>query len=1133
MRFVADIHIHSRFSRATSRDLDLEHLELWAMRKGVTVVGTGDFTYPAWFSEIKDRLEPAEPGLFRLKADRSSSGSFGHADDSWTPASHLPVRFMLSVEISNIYKKGGRVRKVHNLILAPDMESAEKINLALERIGNIRSDGRPILGLDSKDLLEIVLESSEGSFLIPAHIWTPWFSMLGSKSGFDSVEECFEDLAPHIFALETGLSSDPAMNWRLSSLDRYALVSNSDAHSAPNLAREANVFNTDLSFFAIRKALESRDPERYLGTIEFFPQEGKYHFDGHRKCNMCLSPRETRKRGGLCPVCDKPVTVGVMHRIEELADRDLGIKPSGAPDYRSLIPLPEIISEIVQVGKASKKVMGEYIRLLERLGPELAILERMPIEDIAAESELVAEAIRRMRVGKVIIKEGYDGEYGTITLFEKGELKSLSSQMMLFAGKSRPAKEEKKGSERIIPESTPGTPGHLDQENPHHPSPSSFSKVSPQASASPLMAGLNPEQVQAVKAERGPIMIVAGPGAGKTRTLTHRIAYLILEKGVRPEKTLAITFTNKAKDEMAERLRVLITEPEAYSVITIKTFHSLGLLIIREEAEGLGLPPNPVILSEDQRLEVLSEITGTRSRMNLRPALTQVSNAKQMLILPDDLPEGPRKEEWESEGSGEFAAFYRAYQESLKKNHALDFDDLILVPVRLFKANEAIRRRWQARFDSISIDEYQDLNHAQYELVKLISRSGENLCVIGDPDQSIYGFRGSEVKYFFSFSKDYPGSKIFHLEKNYRSSECILKASQQVIIHLSNPERPRFFSDVPGPKLALAELASERAEAEFVVHQIEQMVGGTGFFSLDSGRVDSREDAGGMSFSEFAVLYRMDALSKPFLEAFERSGIPFQKVGDAPLASEDVKPLLAVLGFLMMPDCEITARGALEFLLAKEGPEAFQKFSAFCRKQNLPLWEGLKKRHRELAGHLQNLKSQIGKTLIADLIDGVLDLPHFPLPKSDSLIAARKFLQKAGGPFRLNMDQFLESMALASPQDFYDERADRVALLTLHAAKGLEFDAVFIIGCEQGIIPYLSGERSQKEIEEERRVFYVGMTRARRWLYLTRAKKRALFGPVKERSPSPFLQDIQEELTRRAALPSRKAPKAEAQLKLF
>src|SRR5580700_4659258 len=314
MRFHADLHVHSKYSRATSRDLDLEHLYYWAARKGIAVVGTGDCVHPAWLAELKDKLVPDAPGLFRLKDD------IAEAIAQKLPVScRGPVRFMLSVESSTIYKKGDRTRKVHHLIYAPDFPTVDRITARLARIGNIASDGRPILGLDSRDLLEIALDGGPGAYLVPAHIWTPWFAALGSQSGFDSIVECYGDLAPHIFAVETGLSSDPAMNWRLSFLDRYRLVSNSDAHSPGKLGREATAFDGEMDYFAIKSALETG--AGYAGTVEFFPEEGKYHLDGHRKCAARLTPRETLANGGRCAVCGEPVTVGVLHRVEMLADR--------------------------------------------------------------------------------------------------------------------------------------------------------------------------------------------------------------------------------------------------------------------------------------------------------------------------------------------------------------------------------------------------------------------------------------------------------------------------------------------------------------------------------------------------------------------------------------------------------------------------------------------------------------------------------------------------------------------------------------------------------------------------------------------------------------------------------------------
>lgn len=422
MKFIADFHLHSKYSRATSKEADLENLAKWAKIKGIQVLGTGDFTHPAWLKELKEKLEPAEAGLFRIKNSRDEA------------------RFILTGEISCIYSKNGKVRKIHIIIFSPSFEITEKINTHLSWIGNLKSDGRPILGLDAKELAKIALGASSQCLIVPAHIWTPWFSIFGSKSGFNSVEECFEELASHIFAMETGLSSDPAMNWRLSTLDKYTLISNSDAHSGPKLGREANVFEGNkLSYEAIARAIKKGGREypddslKLVSTIEFFPEEGKYHFDGHRLCNVRFSPEETKKYGGICPNCGKPVTVGVMSRVEELADRPAGAKPKTAVPFLSLVPLQEIIAESFSQEVYSKSVQEEYQKLISCFENEFKILIEVPIEEIKNVSLKVAEGIKRMRDGKVKLIPGYDGEFGKVLFFQgEEEKKAEARQKRLF-----------------------------------------------------------------------------------------------------------------------------------------------------------------------------------------------------------------------------------------------------------------------------------------------------------------------------------------------------------------------------------------------------------------------------------------------------------------------------------------------------------------------------------------------------------------------------------------------------------------------------------------------------------------------------------------------------------------------------
>lgn len=639
MFFYADLHIHSKYSRATSKDCNLEQLAIWAQKKGLGVISTGDFTHPAWFNEIKEKLVEDGNGAFRLKPEIEKQ----------IFKTSAPVRFLLSVEISTIYKKGDKTRKVHHVVFVPDMKAAGNFRDKLGAIGNINSDGRPILGLDSRDLLETTLEAGEGSYIIPAHIWTPWFSVLGSKSGFDSIEECYGDLSDHIFAVETGLSSDPEMNWRVSKLDKFRLVSNSDAHSPSKLAREATVFDTSPDYYSIMNALKTGNG--YVGTVEFFPEEGKYHEDGHRKCNVCLSPEETKKLNGICPVCGKPMTIGVLNRVCELADRNFNntYKPDTAGKVFSLVPLPEIISEIMQVGPASKSVTNEYERLIRKYGSEFSILREVPVEDISKDSPLLGEGISRLRAGKVIKHAGYDGEYGVIRLFEDSELVKknfINLKLDIDIPKSLP-----KPAAAKLPEA-------------YFTAPKTENQPAFQANKneSQKKSDLDKFQKAAVENTHNRLLIIAGPGSGKTTVLTRRIAYLIKETGVPAEKFLAITFTRRAAGEMRERLHKLLPDNAEY--INIHTFHSLCLSILKENYEKAGLSEDFKVISEQEKtLYKEEEIT------------------KDMLV----------------------------------------FDDLITLTVKLFEDYPEIAQTYRERFQYLSVDEYQDIDENQYKLIKHLS----------------------------------------------------------------------------------------------------------------------------------------------------------------------------------------------------------------------------------------------------------------------------------------------------------------------------------------------------------------------------------------------------------------------------
>ncbi|HEX7181814.1 MAG TPA: UvrD-helicase domain-containing protein [Thermoanaerobaculia bacterium] len=1045
MLFYADLHVHSKYSRATSRDCDLEHLALWARRKGITVVGTGDFTHPAWFEEIRSKLVPAEPGLFRLRPEIERE-----VEQRLPPSCHGPTRFLLEVEISTIYKKGDRTRKIHHLIYAASLDTAARLRERLAAIGNIAADGRPILGLDSRHLLEITLESGPDAYLIPAHVWTPWFAVLGSKSGFDSVEECYGDLASHIFAVETGLSSDPPMNWRVSRLDRFTLVSNSDAHSPPMLGREACSFDTDLDYFAIRRSLETG--EGYRGTVEFFPEEGKYHLDGHRACNVRLEPPETRRLQGLCPACGKPLTVGVMHRVEELADRPEDAQRARMSPFRCLVPLPEVVSEILGVGPKTRGVEQAISQLVAKLGPEIDILERLPLEEVARAGDgLLLEALTRLRAGQVRRDAGYDGEYGVIRLFEPDEIRGRSVVAPLFAPHAMgEAPTSPKGATAwdagCQPRSgggdacvssgllklggfSPGveTPGFM-------PAPPIGALPSKHPRTSNLLSGLDPDQRAAAEVVDGPLLIVAGPGTGKTRTLTHRLAHLVAERGVPPEHCLAVTFSHRAAAEMQQRMASLL--PDAADRLLVATFHGLGLTLLREQAGEAGLAQGFRVATPAERIEIVREL------FDLSP-----SKAERLLEEIGELRRQGRSMERDE---------VAAYEEAMGNRDLLDFDDLLLRPLSLLRERLDLADLYRRRFRWISIDEYQDIDPLQYALVRLLAPPGANLCAIGDPDQSIYRFRGADVSFFLRFREDWPGARLVHLTRNYRSTRTLVEAACQAIRRGSLVPDRRLVAvrDGAAERIVVQRAASERAEAELVVHTLERLLGGTSSFSFDSGRV-GYEDSTGLSFGDVAILYRTEAQTPPLIEALGRAGIPFQKRSHRPLADQPgVRAILPVL----------------------------------------------QKRAQEESRVEALLERTVVELTSSESVD--------PMTLASGVELLRPLAIRAGE----DLEGFLAEIAVGGEVDTWDPRAERVSLLTLHASKGLEFPVVFLVGCEDGLLPLTWPGSGDAELSEERRLFFVGITRACSRLFLFHSRKRTLRGQTLEPQPSPFLADLEEAL---------------------
>ena len=1076
MAFYADLHLHSKFARATSSDADLEHMALWAAKKGVGVLATGDFTHPGWLAEITNKLVPAEPGLFRLRPDLEE-----WVAQQLPAAARQPLRFILQVEISTIYKQGDRTRKVHHCIYMPHLAGVKRLVAHLARIGNLKADGRPILGLDSRDLMKITLESCDDAFLIPAHIWTPWFAVLGSKSGFESIAECYADLTPHIFALETGLSSDPPMNWRLSQLDRFQLVSNFDAHSPAKIGREACVFDCALDYFAMRDAL--RTGRGYSGTVEFFPEEGKYHLDGHRQCGVCCEPEETREYRGFCPTCGKELTVGVMHRVCALADRPEGARSPNAKPFRSLIPLAEVLAEIHRVGPGSRKVADAYEKLVRDLGPELFILEQAPVQEIQkAGSALLAEGIARMRQGRVHRRAGYDGEYGVIRLFTDDELARRDGVSLLFEMPDQEAQTLKpavsqvsKPAEAVKPEALPTRTHPADLEV----GDTANSEIC--ATELPLacdaLAGLDPEQRAAAEIAAGPLLIIAGPGTGKTRTLTHRIAYLVAHHGVAPENVLAVTFTNRAATEMKERLHKLL--PSTAASISVITFHGLGWRILREHGPRLSLPASFRIASPAERLALLRD----RFKLSAQKAarlLKHVSEWKQGAATP---------------ANAEVIAANAAFRE----RGWVDFDDLIAQPVELLEKHPDLREQYRQRFRHVSVDEFQDIDARQYRLVQLLAPTDGSLCVIGDPDQAIYSFRGTDTRFFRQFAADYPAVRTVQLRRNYRSSRAIVQGAIQAIAPSSLVEdRVLEVLNANDTKITIHEAPTDKAEAEFVVHTIEQLIGGSGFFAFDSGRVESSESRSDYAFSDFAVLYRTGAQADTIVEALARSGIPFQRHSHVPLAErEDVQTLLA---------------------------------ATRAQPDELPVFDRLKAALENPRSEIRNPKESRSPKAKDEspVASGGSDLGFL----SDFILRFSDSASRCGR----DLARFESELALLSDADLWDPRADRVSLLTLHASKGLEFPVVFLTGCEDGLLPLrFGGKEDAATLSEERRLFFVGMTRARERLLLTHAKKRLWRGQLRQQPLSPFVTAIEQELLERSQLPALKQlekPTA-AQLDLF
>ena len=1031
--YIADLHIHSRYSRATSKDGDLPHLDLWARRKGIDLLGTGDLTHPAWRAEMKDQLIPAGEGVYTLREDLRLAGL----------APGRAPRFVITGEISSIYKRGGKTRKVHNLILLPSLEAADALSAKLEAIGNIHSDGRPILGLDSRDLLELTLESCPDAEFVPAHIWTPHFAMFGAFSGFDTIQECFGDMAPYIHGVETGLSSDPPMNWRVSALDKMTLLSNSDAHSPAKLGREANLIDSGRTYPELVRAI--RTGEGFEGTIEFFPEEGKYHLDGHRSCGVCLTPLETVQRDGLCPVCGKKLTIGVEHRVEELADRPVGYRPAGAKPFESLAPLPEVIAASTGTSPAAKKTQALYEEMLQALGPEFAILREVPTEDIAKTAgACVAEGIRRLRAGKVERRPGFDGEYGTITLLTPSEIQQMSGQVSLFAaGGLQPA-----------------------------PSPQVLHPQRKAAAAPPLPKNteeLNEQQREAVVAKEAAVAVIAGPGTGKTKTLVARIAHLVEVCGAKPEEITAVTFTNQAATEMRQRLEKRLGGKRAVAKMTIGTFHAVCLRLLGD-VQLLGSAE-----AAREAGALLREYRCSLSPTTFLQAVSKVKNGSSCAAAGVE-------EEW-----------YNAYQTRLKQLGVLDLDDLLLHALERDTAG-------QRRFTHLLVDEFQDINDVQYRLVKKWSSGKESLLVIGDPDQAIYGFRGASGHCFQRLEKDLPALRQIRLTENYRSTPEILRAAQPVI--QKNPGGARGLSPnrASGAAVRLIQGESDLAEGIFIAKEIGRMAGGVDMLEADRGQYRGPVRA----FSDIAVLCRTHRQLQLVEKCLAHDDIPCVVAGRQDFwEKKEVQGTMAFFRSLTCPQDAQAFETALALLWNCPADLIPKARGVYCQPQ-----ASAEKALGILSAEPFLKKWAEGVELFLPLVEK--ESPWKLMDLWQEWAGVQLQLLRNTAVFYPTFHALWEAALLGQEGDLRRASDSRwqsgaVRLMTFHGAKGLEFPVVFLAGVNAGVLPMESSSRPA-DVEEERRLFYVGMTRAQEELILTTSAEG-----------SPFLADLPPSVRRERA----------------
>ncbi len=1231
MRFFVDFHIHSKYSRSTSPDLTLENLTFWGKKKGLLVLGTGDFTHPRWLDEIRSKLEEVHEGLYRLKP------SFERAIFTENPylQDYPPVYFLLTTEVSTTFKVGRTSHTIHCVLTAPNVEVAQRLNERLATYGDLSTNGRPSLHISARDLLELTLEMSSDVHLIPSHIWSPRFSLFSKISGFERIEDCFQDLTPHLFALEMGLSSNPYMSRRLSSLDRFTLLANSDAHSLSKLGRAANLFDTELSYFEIFEAIRWQDPQRLRATINLPSELGKYHFNGHKACKLPISPEESRALGDLCPICKQPLLTGVMQRVEDLADRRIEEIPPLAIPFQPILPLEEIVAELLNLKASTKKVQRHVHEILFRFGPELPFLLDFPLEEIDYEElPILPEALKRLREGHIIVSPGYAGAPGHARLFDENEppfpqqflfpvssIRPIPRQLSLFdvlagrnfssqetpskapqlslfhpfsrtrtavfatfsstsssslyspsvsssygtiasstaaygtiasstavygtiasstaaqkgkeqsqrdvegrAGEVRAAKKNEEGVRGSKPSSSLQT-GQERTERAKFSKPSlekirgersSFNvknaeqagnggkKEWGQMNSAPqvvhsfltparLIGSLNVEQKIAVKHWEGPIYIFGLSGTGKTYTLLHRVAYLILSQTLHPFHFLVFTPSNRAAHQFSQKLDRLLG---FHSGVTVGTFERFCLNLLLNQTQVRR------IIGENERFALISHIAKHHgyqiSQKRKRQILDEISRAKQNFMFPGEF------DAQKGEVDPEVSFYFHEYEIWLKRTIFRDMDDLLLASVQLLLEDISLRKQLQARFRSIHIDEYQDLTKAQHHLLQLLVSSDSDLCVMSDPEQAIYGYRGGGQNSFQRFSQYFSRAERPAFRhafwRNYRSPEKLVDAAQELIFPQVEPSRPVpfvFSTSQQGPILNIFD--DDVAEAFYIAESIESLVGSSGYFSTQVSKDFVYDVFDGSTFAQIAIIYRdLDQLPT-IKKALQHYHIPYKNVSLTSLVEKrgDLRFIIALLRYFTWSEGDFYAFLTLVSLWLNEefdlypyldienfSPVTF--FDKLLKESFLTLTQRLQlERLKEFLHHLEKFSYQDSSQRF---VETTLELlRHYALfhlmPKSDSLE-----LLKERALISPTLEELQSDLLLDLDPDPFRQPTDRVSLVDMRALKGLQFYTIFIPACVEGILPNRQAFKNSTLLDEEYRLCYSAMMRSERNVYLSYAR---------------------------------------------